>query len=287
MTTHDGIAVDAHVHLWRLARGDNAALSPAMMPIYRDLEPPDLKPRLDAAAVARVVVVQAAETLAETLFLLGLARKFSWIAGIIAWVEPGSPAIEEEVAALSWNGRVKGARPVRDDNRSIAWMLDVRLERGWQAVAAHRLSLDLLVQDWRELPLASELARSHPGIGFVLDHCAKPDIAGGLFEPWAAAIADFAGLPNVACKLSGLLNCAAPGADVDAIRPYADHVIDAFGAPNVMWASDWPPLDLAADYATWKRVSDALLADRSPTERAAILGGTACRVYRLDPSPEI
>jgi L-fuconolactonase len=286
MTTDEGFAVDAHVHLWRLARGDNVALSPAMTPIYRDLEPPDLKPRLDAAGVARIVVVQAAETLAEALFLLGLARKFSWISGIIAWVEPGSPAIEEEVAALSWNSCVKGVRPIRDDNRSIAWMLDARLDRGWQALSTAGLSLDILVQNWRELPIATELARRHPGLSIILDHCAKPDIASGLFDPWAAAIADFASRPNVACKLSGLLNCAAPGAGVDEVRPYADHVIDAFGAPNVMWGSDWPPLDLAADYATWKHVSDAILAGRTPAERSDVLRGTVTRVYNLNPSPE-
>ena len=110
--------IDAHIHLWRLARGDNIALSPSMPAIYRDLEPPNLKPRLDAAGVDRVVVVQAAETLAETLFIIGLARKFPWIAGIVAWIEPASPAIGEEVAALAWNPIVKGVRPVRDDNRS-------------------------------------------------------------------------------------------------------------------------------------------------------------------------
>jgi len=172
MIPDEGVAVDAHVHLWRLARGDNVALSPAMTPIYRDLEPPDLKPRLDAAGVARIVVVQAAETLAEALFLLGLARKFSWISGIIAWVEPGSPAIEEEVAALSWNSCVKGVRPIRDDNRSIAWMLDARLDRGWQALSTAGLSLDILVQNWRELPIATELAR--------LERYQREGAAGGL-----------------------------------------------------------------------------------------------------------
>ena len=65
--------IDAHVHLWRLSRGDNIALSPAMTAIYKDREPGDLKPLLDATGVARVVVVQAAETLAESVFTVGLA----------------------------------------------------------------------------------------------------------------------------------------------------------------------------------------------------------------------
>jgi L-fuconolactonase len=76
------VTVDAHIHLWRLARGDNVALLPDMTPIYRDLGPQDVKPRLDAAGVDRIVVVQAAETLAEALFITGLARKFPWITGI-------------------------------------------------------------------------------------------------------------------------------------------------------------------------------------------------------------
>ena len=253
-----------------------------MTPIYRDLGPTDLKPRLDAAGVNRIVVVQAAETLAEALFILGLAREYSWIAGVVAWVDPASPAIKEELAALSWNPRVKGVRPVRDDNRSIAWMLDTRLDAGWRALTDAGLALDILVQNWRELNLATVLARRLGDVKIVLDHCAKPDIAGGRFEPWATEMADFAQLPNVFCKLSGLLNCAAPDAGVTEIRPYTAHVLDVFGAERVMWASDWPPLDLASDYATWKRLADALLVDLSAAEGAAVFGGTAHRIYGLE-----
>ena len=134
-----------------------------MAPIYRDCEPADLKPLIDAASVGRVVVVQAAETLAETLFTVGLARKFAWIAGVVAWVELASPAIEEEVGALAWNSVVKGVRPVRDDNRSIAWMLDSRLENGLRTLQDNALSLDILVQNWREIPLADAIGGALAG----------------------------------------------------------------------------------------------------------------------------
>jgi L-fuconolactonase len=274
---------DAHVHLWRLARGDNRALSPAMAPIYKDREPNDLAPELAAAGVARVVVVQAAETLAEIFFLLGLARRFPVIAGIVAWADPGSPSIEEEAAALGLQPLIKGVRPVRDDNATIAWMLDARLDRGVRALTEAGLALDVLVQNWREIGLATELARRHPQARIVLDHCGKPDIAGGAFAPWADDIAALAGLPNVACKLSGLMNCAKADAGPADIRPYAAHAIERFGPQRVLWGSDWPPLALASTYARWKQVSDLLLSDLSGDDRAAILGGTAARVYRLDP----
>ena len=273
--------IDAHVHLWRLARGDNVSLSPQMTPIWRDMEPPELQPRLNAAGVGQVVAVQAAETLAEALYLVGLARRHPVIAGVVAWVEPASPAITEETAALAALGIVKGVRPIRDDNRSIAYLLDARLGRGWQALADQGLSLDILVQNWRELPLAAMLARRLAPLPVILDHCGKPDIAGGQFAPWAAMIDEVAALPNVSCKLSGLMNCAGPGAALAEVAPYAGHVVAAFGPARVMWASDWPPLDLASDYGTWAAICAELLAPLSAQESAAIFAGTARRVYRL------
>ncbi len=279
------MVIDAHVHLWRLARGDNLALLPTMAPIYRDREPGDLRPLLDAAGIDRIIVVQAAWTLAETVFTIGLSARFPWIAGIVGWVDPLSPSIEEEIAALALTGRVKGIRPVgTNDNRSMAWMLGARFERCWSLMREAGLVLDFLLQNPDEVPLVTHFARRHGDMAIVLDHCAKPDIAGGRFEPWAGDIAELARSPNVSCKFSGLLNCATPGAGTAELKPYAAHVLGSFGADRVMWASDWPPLELAADYATWRRISLDLLAKLPPADRAAVLGGNAERIYRLAPA---
>jgi L-fuconolactonase len=252
-----------------------------MRAIYLDREPTELKPRLDAAGVQRVVVVQAAETLAETLYTVGLARQFPWIAGIVAWIDPGSPAIEEEIAALEWIGIVKGVRPVRSDNASIVWMLDAQFGRGWRALADHDLALDILVQNWREIPLAVQLSRQLPELRIVLNHCGKPDIARGEFAPWARHIDEIAALPNTYCKLSGLMNCVARGATSADVKPYADHVLDSFGCDRVLWASDWPPLDLASDYSTWRRITEEILEGRSEDYKVAVMIKTAQRIYRL------
>lgn len=275
------MTIDAHIHFWRLARGDNAALSPASAQIYRDREPHDLKPLLDSADIARIVVVEGAETLAENFYTLGLARRFSWIAGVVGWVDPSSPSIVEEIAALSDNPRFKGVRPVRHDNLSIAWMLDRRLEPRWRAIRDARLILEFLVQNPDELQLVTHFVRSHPGMTFVLDHCGKPDIAGGRYETWAADIVELAQHQDVACKFSGLLNCAARGAGAAELAPYAQHVLRCFTHDRILWASDWPPLELATTYATWRSVSLGLISGLPSAERAAILGGNAERIYRL------
>jgi L-fuconolactonase len=257
-----------------------------MAPIWRDMEPDQLVPRMASASVRRVIAVQAAETLAEALFLVGLANRYPIIAGVVAWVEPGSTSIVEECAALASLPVVRGVRPIRDDNRSIAWMLDARLDQGWHALADTALSLDILVQDWREIPLAALLARRLAPLTVILDHCGKPDVAGGQFAPWAVMIEEIAALSNVSCKLSGLMNCAAPGATASDLAPYANHVINSFGPDRVMWASDWPPLDLASDYASWAQITDIILASRPKAEREAILVSTAARIYRLPPERE-
>jgi L-fuconolactonase len=275
------LIIDAHVHLWRLARGDNVALTPAMTAIYRDREPQHLKPLLDDAGVDRVVVVQAAETLAESVFTLGLVRKFPWIAGVVGWIDPSSPSVEEEAAALAATGVVKGVRTVRDDNRSMAWMLDARLDRGWKALEDNDLSLDVLVQNWREIPLVRLLAQGLPKLPIVLNHCGKPAIAEGKFDEWSKFIEELTVTPNVVCKLSGLMNCAMPGSDFGEVARYADFVLTAFGSSRVMWASDWPPLDLASDYLGWRRFSEEALMSLDTSERDDVWFRTATRIYRL------
>ncbi|MCB1498176.1 MAG: amidohydrolase family protein [Bauldia sp.] len=273
--------IDAHVHLWRLARGDNETLSPMEPVLWRDYEPDHLKPLLEEAGIDAIIVVQAATTLAETLFTLGLAGEHPWIAAVVGWVDPRSPSLREELTALGANPRFRGVRPIRDDNASIAWMLDARNEECWRLLAERGLVLEFLIQNPDEIPLLTYFAARHPDLAIVLDHCAKPDIAGGRLEPWSCDIRALARHGNVACKFSALPNSAPLGAGTDALAPYSSVVIAAFGAERLMWASDWPPLLRATDYAMWRRISLELLTGLSADERNAVLGGTAKRIYRL------
>jgi L-fuconolactonase len=279
------VNVDAHIHLWRLARGDNVTLSPGEPVLWRDFEPSDLKPHLDAAGVDAIILVQAATTLAETLFALGLAERHKWIAAVVGWVDPLSPSLAEEIDALAVNPRFRGVRPIRDDNASIGWMLDPRNETCWRLLGERKLVLEFLVQNPDEVALLTHFAARHPDLAIVLDHCAKPDIAGGRFEPWAGDIAALARYGNVSCKFSALPNSAPSGAGADVLRPYSDALIAAFGPERLIWASDWPPLLRATDYATWRRISLELIEGLPPCDQAALLGGNATRIYRLNPEP--
>jgi L-fuconolactonase len=117
---------------------------------------------------------------------------------------------------------------------------------------------------------------------FVVDHLSKPPIARGELEPWATQMRALAEHDNVVCKLSGMVT----EADWDAwsvadLRPYAETVLNAFGADRVMFGSDWPVCLLAASYDAVLAAAEELTAQLSDAERAEIFGGTAHRSYTL------
>lgn len=135
----------------------------------------------------------------------------------------------------------------------------------------------------RQLPIAAELARACDEQWLVLDHCGVPDIAGNDFDSWKSDIDALAGLPHVACKLSGILAYCAPGtADLETIRPYVDHVLEAFGPDRLVWGSDWPVINLANGLEDWLEVTAEILSGLSTDDADAIGHRTAARIYQVE-----
>ena len=275
--------IDSHHHLWRLSRGDYGWLTPDLATLYRDFEPADLAPLMAAGRVAGGIVVQAAESEAETAFLLKLADRTPTILGVVGWTDFASGDAPAAIARLARHPKLKGFRPMLQDDPDDDFILRPAALAAVAALQDAGLRLDALVRP-RHLTRLVELRARFPALPMVIDHAAKPDIAGGQWEPWADNLRRVADDGRTCCKLSGLLTEAAPGADGDALLRYADLVVDAFGAERVMWGSDWPVVLLAGDYAGWLATAQALMAGRSDAERVAIFGGTAARFYWLAPA---
>jgi L-fuconolactonase len=272
--------IDAHQHYWRLARGDYGWLTPADGPIYRDFGPEDLSLALARAGIDRTVLVQAAPTVAETRFLLDLAARTASVAGVVGWAPldaPDGPAI---VHALAAEPGLKGLRPMIHDLPDVDWMLRPEVGAGLRAVAAHGLAFDALVRP-AHLPNLRRLLDRHPDLRVVIDHAAKPDIAGARWDPWAADMRALARDTAAWVKLSGLVTEAGPGWAVTSLRPYADHVLEHFGPARTLFGSDWPVVTRRATYAEWVAAAEALLAGLERPERDRIMGANAVAFYRL------
>ncbi len=133
-----------------------------------------------------------------------------------------------------------------------------------------------------QLAIAAELARACDNMALVLDHCGVPDIAGGEFDNWSAGISHLAALPHVCCKISGVLAYCAPGhADIEAVRPYVEHVIESFGTDRLVWGSDWPVVNLRSSLPEWIGIFGQLIGGMSADEKAAICQQNAERIYKV------
>ena len=277
------ICVDAHHHVWTIARGDYSWLSPDLA-ISRDYGLDDLRPLL--GDITATVLVQAADTEAETAFMLDVARHSDGLVrGVVGWTDLASPGAPARIAALAspevgGGPLLKGLRPMLQDIDDTEWILRPAVQPALAAMARQDLRFDALIKP-RHLPLIGALAQRHPDLAVVIDHAAKPDIANDAFQPWAGHMARLARDTPWCCKLSGLVTEAKADWQVDDLRRYVDHLLATFGPDRLMWGSDWPVVNLASSYADWIAQARRLAAGLSSAEQAQLFGGTARSFYGL------
>ena len=275
------LRVDAHHHVWRLARGDYGWLTSELAPIYRDFTLDDLHPLLARAKVEATVLVQAAPTVAETEFLLGVAHASDGLVrGVVGWVDLAAPDAEATLARLAQDPLLKSIRPMLQDIADTEWILRTEVDRGIAVIEEHALRFDALVKP-PQLPALLRMAERHPGLPIVIDHGGKPAIVDRDWEPWASNIAELADHSQVVCKLSGLATEAGSGWTPRTLARYVDHLLACFGSKRLLWGSDWPVVNLAGGYHRWIRAAEQLLARLPDADRNAIFGESARQFYGL------
>ncbi|MCC7701477.1 amidohydrolase family protein [Janthinobacterium sp. GW460P] len=273
--------IDAHQHCWQLAARGGSWPPPSLAAIHRDFAPADLAPLLAAHGIAGTVLVQSLPSSADTDYLLALAENTSFIRAVVGWTDLLAEDAPAAIARLASHGKLKGLRPMLQDLDDDQWIANPALAPALAAMVERGLRLDALVLP-RHLPALLHCARACPLLPIVIDHAAKPPIAEAEFGRWREDMAQLARLPNVHCKLSGLVTEARSGWHVDDLRPYVAHVLEVFGAQRVIWGSDWPVVDLAGGYAAWLAASEALLAHLDQQDRDDIFGLNALRFYGLN-----
>ncbi|HWU50741.1 MAG TPA: amidohydrolase family protein [Asticcacaulis sp.] len=274
--------IDAHMHIWRIGQNGHEWPGPDLPAIYRDF----LFGDLDAPAdLDGVVLVQSQPSDDDTAWMLEQAAQNPRILGVVGWTDLAAPDARTRIDGLTRHPKLRGLRPMLQGLNDDAWILRPDVESALEAMIAHDLAFDALIFP-RHLPHIAELARRWPDLRIVIDHGAKPQISQPDAAPvWRDAIAAVAQHPNVACKLSGLITEAAPGAPLDAVQPYADHLLTVFGAERLIWGSDWPVLTQRCGWRDWRGWTQGWLADKPAAARAAILGGAAERLYALHRMP--
>lgn len=275
--------IDAHFHSWQLSRGDYGWLRPEMGSIYRDVSVVDWHKLAQPLDILGGILVQAAPTVAETLYLLKLADENQTVLGVVGWVDFTAADAVAQIVRLEKHTKLKGLRPMLQDLPDPAWILQPAVQPALAAMSRLGLVFDALIRPVH-LPYILELAKRYPALSIVIDHSAKPEIALGLelaWQPWADGMAALAEMPNVRCKLSGLLTEAGNLPNPNICFPWMEYVLKIFGADRLLWGSDWPVLELAADYSEWFQGCFALIENCTKLQQENVFGKNAMRIYKL------
>ena len=272
--------IDAHHHLWRPARGDYHWMPMDNPILARTYTPVDYAPHLQAHGIDKTVLVQAAATVQETEYMLGLADATPWIAGVVGWVNFEDDAQIAEMMRLAAHPKFLGLRPMIQDLPDDEWMLRPDVQWAFEAMIDLDLTFDALGFP-RHLPHFHTILTRYPELRTVIDHGMKPDFTDAGFGVWAEGMARLAADTNATCKFSGLITEAGPGWSVAQLQPYATHMLSIFGPSRLMWGSDWPVCRLRCEYDVWRGAADDLTRALSVEDRAQVFGGTASEFYNL------
>lgn len=277
--------IDAHHHLWQLSRADYGWIgdgtNPAVAAIERDFLVTEFRTLAAANGITGSIAVQAAPTVAETRWLLEQAHASDGlILGVVGWVDMAANDALDVLFDLASDSLLRGIRPMLQDIADVEWILQPKLAPAIRAIEEHNLAFDLLVKP-PHLKAAREFLTRHPDLRAIVDHGAKPDIAGGRWQPWADDMRRIARETSAYCKLSGLVTEARIGWTPAELRRYVDHLLDCFGTERTLWGSDWPVMLLNATYQGWLDTSMQFVSSLSGAEQDAIFGRNAVRFYGL------
>ena len=277
--------VDTHVHFWDPRRLRYPWLDSIPF-LNRPFLPEDLRRASGEVGLGKIVFVQAevepGQHLAEAEWVTSLGQDDSRIQAIVAWapLEKGEAA-QEDLGALAEMERVRGIRRIIQFEEDIEFCLNAEFIRGVQLLPRYDLTFDLCVSHVH-LENTVELVRQCPEVRFVLDHIAKPDIRGGVLDPWRRDVRRLSGMENVWCKISGLVTEADHHTwTTEDLAPYIDHVIECFGFGRVMYGGDWPVAAQASEYSRWVGALEDAVGGCSDDEVTALFGGNGESFYRI------
>lgn len=274
--------IDAHQHFWRYDPAIHNWMTSDMAILQQDWLPEDLAPVLKEHGVDATLAVQSCGNESDTAFLLDLAARHEWIAGVVGWVDLCRPDVEERVLHWQKQGPLVGIRHQLEDAPHLFEV--TRFHRGIEVLQRQNKVYEVLVRS-HQLKQAIALCQQHDKYTLVLDHLGKPSITEGSagFERWTQHMKALSELPHVVVKLSGLVTEAAHDTGLaEQVSPYINQALSIFGPERLIWGSDWPVCRLRTEYAGVLSCVRPHLKQLTKAEREAVMGMNARRIYHLE-----
>ena len=274
--------IDCHMHFWTLAMERYYALwmTPDLGVLYRDYLPSDARPLMAANDVQGVVLVSAASSIHELGYLMGLADSQDFIRGVVGWIDMLAPSASDDLRGWARFRKLKGIRPYLQDLPDDDWILRPELAPVVATMRELGLRFDALIKPRHILNTVRFIER-HPDLPVIVDHMAKPAIRDDGLAAWRRNMQEFRDLRHVHCKLSGILTEDGPNWTPERLKPYVETVIDVFGPDRLVFGSDWPVVNLVADYGRWIGTLGGAISHLDIADQQKIWAGNGERFYGL------
>lgn len=273
--------IDAHQHFWKFDPVRDGWITDDMSAIQKDFMPEDLQPLLVENGFDGCVAVEAHQSEEQTHFLVSLANQFSFIKGVVGWVDLQAENITERLEYFSQYKTIKGFRHVLQGEAQRDLMLSPKFVNGIAALRQFDFTYDILIFP-DQLIYSKNLVAQFPEQKFVIDHLAKPYMKKKEIKEWTLDIEAIAKLPNVWCKLSGMVTEANwKGWQKNDFKLYMDVAVENFGIDRIMFGSDWPVCLVAASYNDVVEIVNDYFSSFSADEQQKVFGGNAAQFYNL------
>jgi predicted TIM-barrel fold metal-dependent hydrolase len=288
--------IDAHHHIWQMKNLPWLAGEPAprifgeYKSIRRDYPIEEYLADIRDCGVTKTVYVQVNwipnQEVDETRWVQSVSEKFGHPNAIVGFADLSKPDVEETLAAHLESPLFRGVRQQlhwhANPQYRFAKRPDLMNDQQWRQGFAllEKLGLVFELQVFAsQMADGARLAADFPETTIVLEHAGMlEDRSTSGRDTWRAGMRLLAKNPNVYTKLSGL-GTFLHRCDRDAIRPVILETMEIFGPERCMFGSNFPIEKIWTDYATLFNVHASILDNLNVSEKAAVMGGTANRVY--------
>jgi L-fuconolactonase len=278
-------AVDTHIHIWNLEQVDYPWLKGNTSILNRTYELEELEAQRRSADIVAGILVQAANSLEETHWMIKAAQQHRWIAGVVGWLPLQDPLATARILEMEYRPGMllKGIRHLIHDEADPKWLLQDTVLESLGLLAALDIPYDLVGVLPDHIETALKVAERWPELRMIFDHLNQPPFS-KKDKRWEELMKAAATHRSFYGKISGLGTAAGKGHEWAArdLEPCIEFALHHFGVDRCCCGGDWPVSLLAGTYEkTWKAYRTVISNYLTPADQEKVLYRNATKFYAI------
>lgn len=278
--------VDTHIHVWNFEKAHYSWLDGDRSILNRTYNTDEIDAERKNLGITTGVLVQAANNLEDTHWMLQLADETGWLKGVVGWLPLMDPSSTQDLLENKFlkNKYFKGVRHLIHDEVNAEWLLQPAVLESLEILADHKIPYDVVGVLPAHISTVLKIAEKIPHLEMVFDHLNHPRMDGeDIYRQWKSLMISAAGHKNFYAKISGLGTVAdKAGWTEDDVKPAISFALETFGADRCFCGGDWPVSLLGGSYTkTWTAYKNIITALLSKDEREKVFSKNALKFYKI------